>query len=100
MPDINPLYTLTRNDLLGLVPKDAERNLYCSVGAVGKALKARRAAVEITGIEFDPDAAAKASKSLDRVLQLNLDAGGQSLDLPPAYFGCILYDNILSVLLD
>ena len=102
MPDINPSYILRRDDLLDLVPLNAERilDVGCSIGTVGEALKARNATVEVTGIEYDPDAAAEARKILDQVFQLDLNADSQSLDLPPAYFDCILFGDVLEHLID
>ena len=102
MPDINPSYILRRDDLIDLVPSSAERilDVGCSVGTVGEALKTRGPTIEVTGIEFDPDAADEARKKLDRVLQLDLNAGGLTLDLPPAYFDCILFGDVLEHLVD
>ena len=102
MPDINPSYIHRRDDLLDLVPRNAKRilDVGCSVGTVGGALKARGPEVEVTGIEFDPDAAAEARKILDQVFQLDLNAGVTSLDLPPDYFDCILFGDVLEHLVD
>lgn len=102
MSDINPSYVLRRNDLLDFVPPSAEKilDVGCSVGTVGEALKARGSAVEVTGIEFDPDAAAEARLRLDRVLQLDLNAVDLEVDLPPAYFDCILFGDVLEHLVD
>jgi 2-polyprenyl-3-methyl-5-hydroxy-6-metoxy-1,4-benzoquinol methylase len=102
MSEINPSYVLRRNDILDFVPLDAVNilDVGCSVGTVGEALKTRAPEVEVTGIEFDPAAAAEARQRLDRVIQLDLNAGDLEFDLPAAYFDCILFGDVLEHLVD
>lgn len=67
-------YESPRLDVQALVPPTARRILDagCASGALGDALKARDAAVEVVGIERDPVLAERAEGRLDRVVRADL----------------------------
>ncbi|MDQ6894236.1 MAG: class I SAM-dependent methyltransferase [Acidobacteriota bacterium] len=78
-----------RPELSGRIPPDAQRlvDVGCGSGGTSAAMKARSVALEVTGLELDPDAARRAAAHLDRVLvgdagQLlaSLAAGGELFD--------------------
>lgn len=75
-----------------LVPGFAQRLLHvgCGTGVLGQTLKAGRA-VEVYGIETDPEAASVARARLDEVMEL--DPAVASLPVPEGFFDCILVDG-------
>jgi 16S rRNA A1518/A1519 N6-dimethyltransferase RsmA/KsgA/DIM1 with predicted DNA glycosylase/AP lyase activity len=68
--------TMARDDVAGLVPRDATRilDVGCSNGALGLALEARRERMHVTGIEIDDGLAQEAQRVLDRVVHADLEA--------------------------
>src|ERR1700712_3242576 len=62
-------YEGARPEVQALVPREARRvlDLGCAAGALGAALKERQA-IEVVGVELDPDYAAEAARRLDRVV--------------------------------
>jgi 2-polyprenyl-3-methyl-5-hydroxy-6-metoxy-1,4-benzoquinol methylase len=65
----------------------------CGVGNTGQALKRCGKAVEVVGIECEPDIARQAAAKLDRVLTANVE--DEDLALPREYFDCILAGDVL-----
>ena len=90
--------------MLPLVPHTARRilDVGCGAGAFSAVLKqdraARKVAVEIWGLEMDPEAAALAQEVLDQV-QVG-DATELARDLPTGYFDCILLNDVLEHVLE
>lgn len=85
--------------LLRFIPTAARRVLDCACGdgRRGAAIKAR-AQAEVAGIERDPEAAALASKALDRVWCGDLCAARTSF--PDDYFDCAVCDDVLAQVRD
>lgn len=93
-------FTQTRWDLIELVPGTGNRVLEigCGAGNTGEALKRSGRAVEVVGIEPDPQAARWAADKLDRVLPMSV--ADDTLSLPPEYFDCIVAGDVLEHLQD
>jgi 2-polyprenyl-3-methyl-5-hydroxy-6-metoxy-1,4-benzoquinol methylase len=93
-------FTQTRWDLIELVPGTGNRVLEigCGAGNTGEALKRAGKAVEVIGIERDPEAARWAAGKLDGVLQMSIEEN--TLALPPEYFDCIVAGDVLEHLQD
>jgi SAM-dependent methyltransferase len=89
-------YERARPEILQHVPRTAKRvlDLGCATGATGAALKQRQA-VEIVGIELEPDYAAEAATRLDRVLT----ADAETAD-PGGRFDVLIAADILEHLKD
>ena len=68
-------YERARPEILAHVPRDARRvlDLGCATGATGAALK-RRQAVEVIGVEREPEYAREAAARLDRVVTGDVEA--------------------------
>lgn len=83
-----------RPDVLAMIPTTARRvaDLGCGGGRLGQNLKARQPA-EVWGVERDPQAAAHASRRLDRVVVGNLDE--DSWSLPAAEMDVIVCADVL-----
>lgn len=87
-----------RHEMLPFVPADAHTilDVGCSVGNFGELLKAKRGA-EVWGVEADARAAEIASRKLDKVIHGPFDS---DLDLPPAHFDCIVFNDVLEHMVD
>jgi 2-polyprenyl-3-methyl-5-hydroxy-6-metoxy-1,4-benzoquinol methylase len=68
-------YERARPEILVHVPRDARRvlDLGCATGTTGAALKARQA-VEVVGVEREPEYAREAAARLDRVVTADAEA--------------------------
>lgn len=88
-----------RREMLPFVPEGAMRILEvgCGEGEFAANLKAERP-VHVTGIEPFAAAARVASSRLDRVLDVNVNAG--ILDLRDQQFDCIVCNDVLEHLVD
>lgn len=101
MEFFNPSYIGERNDILELIPCSAKRvlDIGCSIGTLGKSLKARQD-VEVIGIEYDKEMAKIAEKYLDKIIIGDLD----SILLPDLFsdiqFDCIVFADVLEHLKD
>jgi 2-polyprenyl-3-methyl-5-hydroxy-6-metoxy-1,4-benzoquinol methylase len=86
-----------RPELLALVPHTAQRvlDIGCAAGRLGEAIKARQQA-EVTGIERDEAAAARARGRLDRIVVSSLE----QVEFETASFDCIICGDILEHLDD
>jgi 2-polyprenyl-3-methyl-5-hydroxy-6-metoxy-1,4-benzoquinol methylase len=93
-------FTQTRRDLIELVPGTGNRVLEigCGAGNTGEALKRMGKAVEVVGIEQDPEAARWAADKLDHVWQMSIEEN--TLPLPQEYFDCIVAGDVLEHLQD
>lgn len=88
--------------MLKYIPKEVRRvlDVGCSIGSLGKALKARQP-VYVVGIEIDSKAANIASNILDKVIIGNADTIDLSKhDIPKKYFDCIIYSDVLEHCMD
>jgi 2-polyprenyl-3-methyl-5-hydroxy-6-metoxy-1,4-benzoquinol methylase len=92
-------YEQSRPELQALIPHGARRvlDVGCGAGALGAALK-RRGAVEVIGVEADPEAADAAALILDRVHRGDIES--LNLPYPPGTFDCIVLADILEHLRD
>lgn len=84
---------LSRSEILPFVPKTAKRvlDVGCHMGAFGENLK-KKLAVEVWGIEPNPETAAFAKLQLDRVI---VGFFSEDLDLPDQYFDVITFNDVL-----
>lgn len=87
-----------RNNMCQFVPIGAEKvlDIGCNMGAFGKSLKADRA-IEVWGVEPNPNAAEKASRLLDRVINAPFDA---DVALPDSAFDVVVFNDVLEHLVD
>jgi len=87
-----------RQNMCQFVPLGAEKvvDIGCNTGAFGESLKAGRA-IEVWGIEPNPNAAEKASHLLDRVINAPFDA---DVALPDAAFDAVIFNDVLEHLAD
>ncbi|MBL7068758.1 MAG: class I SAM-dependent methyltransferase [Candidatus Omnitrophica bacterium] len=98
-PKPDSYYQGIREDVIELVPKDAERvlDIGCAFGITGENLK-KRGVKEVIGVELDKDAYREAQKRLDKVFLGDI----QTLSLPfkEDHFDCIIYADILEHLVN
>lgn len=87
-----------RGNMLELVPQGVSRilDVGCNTGAFGGRLKAERS-IEVWGVEPNPDAAAIASRILDKVLNQLFTA---EADLPDRYFDAVVFNDVLEHMVD
>jgi 2-polyprenyl-3-methyl-5-hydroxy-6-metoxy-1,4-benzoquinol methylase len=92
-------YSQVRPEMMRFVPATAQRvlELGCAEGVFAATVKQRTGA-ETWGIEYDPDAAERASGAIDRVLVG--DADEQIAELPDAYFDVIICNDVLEHLVN
>ncbi len=89
-----------RREMRPFVPQRTRRllDIGCGSGAFAAGLKRERAELEVWGIEYDPEAAARAAEVLDRVL------AGDALEivpgLPAGSFDCICCNDVLEHLVE
>ncbi|MBT3922101.1 MAG: glycosyltransferase [Nitrospina sp.] len=92
-------YENIRNDLIPLVPSDANciLEIGCGSGRTGLELKKQYGAF-VAGVELNPVAANLANEVLDDVVQGNIE----SIDLPygSGSFDCIMFADVLEHLVD
>lgn len=99
---MNRYYSYSRPEILERVPETAERvlDIGCGTGAFGAALKARQA-VQVVGIEAQPEAAEAARKVLDEVYPLDVERMAETVGVLPAPagdradFDCIIMGDVL-----
>ncbi|MDB5823278.1 MAG: hypothetical protein JWR21_1982 [Herminiimonas sp.] len=90
---VSPYADSPRAEMLHFVPSSARRvlDVGCHMGAFGRAIKIKSNA-EVWGVEPDPDSAAIASESLDRVIK---GFFSEDLDLPDNYFDVVVFNDVL-----
>lgn len=88
----------TRPEMLSYIPDNANRifDIGCGSGQFGAQL--RLSGREVWGAELNPDAAAAAGLVLDHALCGNIET--LMPQLPPAYFDCIIFNDVLEHLVD
>lgn len=92
-------YENTRDDMLRYIPKDIKTSLEFGCGFGGfSALLKERFDTESWAVEINKEAAEKATKKLDRVI--NGDALGSLDKIPNNYFDCIIFFDVLEHLAD
>lgn len=98
-PKPGSYYVNARMEMLRYIPADVQRVLEvgCAEGHFGSALKASRG-LEVWGIETEAGPAAVARDQLDKLLLGSVEK--DELDLPPAYFDCIIFNDVLEHLTD
>jgi len=86
--------------MISLIPESCQNvlDVGCAEGVTGKAIKERRPAVKVVGIEYDSDAANEARTVLDRVIVGDIES--IELEYSEGPFDCILFGDILEHLLD
>jgi len=98
-PKPDNYYNGIREDVIELVPGDAERvlDVGCAFGITGENLK-KRGVKEVIGVELDKGAYREAQKRLDKVFLGDI----QTLSLPfkENHFDCIIYADILEHLIN
>lgn len=87
-------YACNRTEMLGFIPDEVTRALDvgCGAGEFGQILRSKRA-MEIWGIEICKEAAEEAKTKLDNVIIGNIE--NDDLFLPPDYFDCIVFNDVL-----
>jgi 2-polyprenyl-3-methyl-5-hydroxy-6-metoxy-1,4-benzoquinol methylase len=97
---VHPAYTGARDDVTSLVPARALRvlDVGCSVGAVGEALGRRGHTV--TGIESDPELAARARTCLGRVIEADVEALAVAGEAAGGPYDCVIFADVLEHLRD
>jgi 2-polyprenyl-3-methyl-5-hydroxy-6-metoxy-1,4-benzoquinol methylase len=97
---VHPAYANPRPEVTAVVPSWATRvlDVGCSVGSMGAALRERGHIV--TGIEYEPELAAEARKSLDRVIEGDVEQLARDSFDPGAPFDCVCFADVLEHLRD
>jgi 2-polyprenyl-3-methyl-5-hydroxy-6-metoxy-1,4-benzoquinol methylase len=98
--EVHAAYSGPRNEVVALVPTDARRvlDVGCSVGAMGEVLRGQGRAV--TGIEANADFAARARKTLNRVIEGDVEAMARAGDDVGAPYDCVVFADVLEHLRD
>lgn len=91
-----------RPELTRHIPRDAARllDIGCGAGGTSAALKAENRTLSVTGIERDPEAAGRARRRLNRVLEANAAAALESLASADELYDAFLFADILEHLED
>ncbi|MEP6767379.1 MAG: methyltransferase domain-containing protein [Acidobacteriota bacterium] len=86
-----------RPELIERLPPGCRRlvDVGCGAGATGGALKRRDSLLEVTGIEIDPAAAARAAARLDRVVCGDASSALSELALEGQRFDSFLFGDVL-----
>lgn len=92
-------YSNSRVEILPFIPSGIERvlDIGCGSGNFGRVLKKNIKNCTVWGIEPDKQAAMKASKYLDHVLNIPFE---NELDLQGEKFSCIFFNDVLEHLVD
>lgn len=95
--NFNPSYIGERNDILNLIPDNANKvlDVGCSIGVLGEQIKQRNKNVEVNGVEFDEQMAEVAKKKFDKVIVGDIEDINVTNVLLPNYFDCIIFADIL-----
>ena len=87
-----------RLEMLEYVPSDCRKvlDVGCGAGSFGASIR-KRIDCEVWGVESNAGSIQKAEQNIDRVFQGYF---GPELDLPPGYFDCIVFNDVLEHMLD
>lgn len=96
---VDHYFSSQRREMIPFVPETAKclLEIGCGTGSFGAYLKSLRP-IEITGIELQRSAAESAVSVIDRVIELDVDAG--ILELKGEQFDCIVFNDVLEHLVD
>ncbi|MFH0764092.1 MAG: class I SAM-dependent methyltransferase [Candidatus Omnitrophota bacterium] len=85
--------------MLSFLPQDAKKilDVGCGAGEFGLLLKSRKD-VEVWGIEKSDKAASSAKTKLNKVITADIEKDISAL--PPSYFDCIVFNDVLEHLID
>jgi SAM-dependent methyltransferase len=91
-------FACERREMLELFPAQSRRvlDVGCGSGVFGQALK-KKFGCEIWGVEPDLKSCEKAATRLDRAIHGCFD---DKLELPPGYFDCIFFNDVLEHMVD
>jgi len=91
--------TSAREDLINLIPQDADNILEvgAGVGKMGANLR-NRGLKKLVGIEISKEAGDKAKQSYDEMIVGDVEK--LELNYPDGYFDCIIYGDVLEHLID
>jgi 2-polyprenyl-3-methyl-5-hydroxy-6-metoxy-1,4-benzoquinol methylase len=95
-------YTYVRDDVIALVPDDAASilDIGCSDGATGRALKARKPAVRLVGLDVSEVGVAKTRTDYDAAYVVDLNAPDGLAPIEGQTFDAILAPDVLEHLVD
>ena len=98
--EVHPAYANPRTEVTAVVPVGAHRvlDVGCSAGVMGAALRAR--GHHVTGLELDPALAAVARRSLDAVVEGDVEALAADGALAGEQFDCVVFADVLEHLRD
>src|SRR5437867_4881833 len=87
-----------RSEMLEYVPSHCRKvlDVGCGAGSFGASIR-KRTDCEVWGVESDAGCIQKAEQNIDKVFHGYF---GPELDLPPAYFDCIVFNDVLEHMLD
>jgi len=87
-------YSNQRREMVCFIPIDTNKilDIGCGSGEFGEYLKSKRK-VEAWGIEICKEVAEEAMAKLDRVLIGDIE--NDNIQLPPNYFDCIIFNDVL-----
>lgn len=88
----------SRRNMCNFIPASAKKvvDIGCNTGAFGESLKSERA-LEVWGIEPNPNAAELASRVLDHVIVSSFDA---EVALPDSTFDVVIFNDVLEHLVN
>ena len=86
-------FHFNRPEMLKYIPENAQRILEVGCGEGTFCEELKRTNREIWGVEMNPDAAEKATKVCYKVLVGDFNA--VYAELPPNYFDCIIFNDVL-----
>ncbi|PKO55843.1 MAG: class I SAM-dependent methyltransferase, partial [Betaproteobacteria bacterium HGW-Betaproteobacteria-21] len=94
----SPYDDSSRIEMHEFVSSDADRvlDVGCHSGMFGRALKAARA-IEVWGLEINPESATVASSHLDQVINAPFS---DSAPIPDNYFDVIVFNDVLEHIID
>jgi 2-polyprenyl-3-methyl-5-hydroxy-6-metoxy-1,4-benzoquinol methylase len=87
-----------RSEMLEYVPSLCRRvlDVGCGTGSFGASIR-KRTGCEVWGVETNAGSIQKAEQNIDKVFHGYF---GPKLDLPPGYFDCIVFNDVLEHMLD
>jgi 2-polyprenyl-3-methyl-5-hydroxy-6-metoxy-1,4-benzoquinol methylase len=87
-----------RSEMLEYVPSLCRKvlDVGCGAGRFGASMR-QRTGCEVWGVESDAGCIQKAEQNIDKVLHGYF---GPELNLPPGYFDCIVFNDVLEHMLD